>query len=394
MLKGKTFISHDDSLIISRHQQKELDAIKPAALRLHHIPPLTKLVLDPFLDKMPIKIGLEINLLGSRIMSLRIIRGFLFQNLENRLSELHFNNALMHIASLNQQTPIFYQLALVYAYEELFMVAKDEKTLALRAFLMEFSRIFHHWQVLKNMFITLECNDLADIASHAIKLMKNAHDNLGRIWVYEENSWSITVDELTELLEMLNSLTLELDTHVSFNKNLRRSLRKKASINLNTAGSFGLTGLFLRANRNPSDNRSPLLGYESALPTELSDGGDAWARFTVRIREILASTHWLREHKIFKELNYLKTLTPLREVRNFKGLNPRIPIAFSEIEAPEGLVKITLSPKKNTSKLQVKVRTPAYFIAQSLPQLLCESDLKDLPLVLYSLGICADEIDK
>jgi len=46
------------------YNKKELSSFKPGALKLQVLSPFTKVELDPFLDQLPIKIGLKLRLLG------------------------------------------------------------------------------------------------------------------------------------------------------------------------------------------------------------------------------------------------------------------------------------------------------------------------------------------
>lgn len=393
----KSNLPYDDALIISRLQQKELRPLKPSTIRLSQtFSPIARISLDPFIDQLPIKIGLELNLLGSRIVNCRIDRGFLFQDLEQSLSNLNFPEALLAIARLNQGSPIFNQMALSLALEEMFTQVVSEERLGMRCFMMEFSRIFHHWQVIKNILICLNHEGLVDIALAAESLMKAPHDLLGRIWSAKSCPTAmLAFSDLQEMVEVIESLARELESNVSFDPHLRQLLRKKAFITASMASSFGLTGVYLRANRNNYDIRreNAKLGYKAPPKTELAEGGDAWARFILRVREILASIEWIKGYSWLAG-EAPSNVAPLVENFNIDATFASLPFAFGEVDGPEGDTKVSIFHDRPHHKLIYRVRTPAFFIAQAIPHLIAQSDINDLPLILYSLGIRADEIDK
>lgn len=395
MAHNKTNIFLDDSLIISRLQRKELSYLKPGRLSFA-FSPIDKIYLDPFIDELPIKIGLELSLLGSRIMHCRIERGFLFQDIENNLSQVDFTEAINTIARLNQRTPIFYQVALSLAMEEMFEATVSEETKELRCFVIEFSRIFHHWQVIKNILICLKCDDLIDLVTMAQNFMKTPHDLLGRI--YTANSYptnNLNLNNLKDTINILENLAREMDSLVSINPEIRQSLRKKAFVTTSLASSFGLTGIYLRANRQFYDIRKEhnALGYKTPPLTSYTDGGDAWARFILRIKEILASIAWIKKYSVIFNENTV-SIRPLLEEHSFDSEKARKPVAFGEVEGPEGDTKISIFLVPVLEKLVFRIRTPAFFVAQAIPHFLLNSEINDLPLVLHSLGINANEIDK
>lgn len=392
MASTKSSVPYEESLIISRLQQKELSALKPNALKLQVLSPFTKVELDPFLDQLPIKIGLSLKLLGSRIMSCRVERGFMFENVEQLLSSLSYTQALTRLARLNQRTPIFNQMAYCLAIEALCGIQVDEKVIKARAFSLEFSRVFHHWHVIRDVLTIIGDEDMLDLALTALSLMKGPHDKVARMETPDEASGQGHVHEIKEVLEILHTLAREIDSNVSFDPSIRQYLRKKAVITLSLAGSFGLTGAYLRANRNLYDMRLSQPGYANAPPTQLADGGDAWARFIIRIREILASIDWLKAHPLLESAQILdiRLLSPLNSISPAHATQA---FAFGEIDSPEGDTKLSIFCDAKNNKLDYRLRTPSYFIAQALPHLLSQAEIKDLPLILYSLGINAEEID-
>jgi len=167
------------------------------------------------------------------------------------------------------------------------------------AFYWNFPAFFHHWHVIRDVLTIIGDESMLDIALTALSLMKDPHDRLARMGLDAPNEKSPPGSrELKEIIEVLETLAREIDSNLSFDPSIRQSLRKKAVVTLNLAASFGLTGAYLRANRNLYDMRHSIPGYRVAPPTQLAEGGDAWARFIIRIREVVASIEWLKEHPL------------------------------------------------------------------------------------------------
>jgi NADH:ubiquinone oxidoreductase subunit D len=193
--------------------------------------------------------------------------------------------------------------------------------------------------------------------------------------------------ELINLLESLETISQELEASLDFDVKIRQLLRKKAVVTLNMAASFGLSGIYLRANRS---------SYEiiptDGPPHELSEGGDAWARINLRAGELRSGITWLKQ-SLSTALAENKTLEPLCDNRELSIAQTVHTFSFGEISGPEGDIKISIFLDKQKIP-NIHLRSPAFFIAQALPHLLAQADISDLLWILYSLGISAEEIDK
>jgi len=376
----KNSLNYDDSLIISRLQQKELDQIKPGLRISHSLAPIEKVIFDPIAYNLPVKIKLSLSTIGTKIISAQIERGFYYQELENRLATLSYNEALQALALLNFKTPVFYQLALTRAMEALCALSTEPKTELLRVWVLSFARIYHHAQVISDVLLSLKLDALNDLARTAINIMKPLADIFTRVHIYAPEQ--IQKQEIINLLESLENIFQELEASLNFHSNARLILRKKAVVTLSMAASFGLSGIYLRANR--SSFQRP--GLNDGPSWEISEGGDAWARFSLRIFDIKSCLEWLKKNTLNSSLALIdnRPLTVNQAVH---------PFAFGEVSGPEGDIKISIF-LENTREPRFYLRSPAYFVAQALPHLLAQADLGDLPWILYSLGISAEEIDK
>lgn len=370
-----------DNLIMSRLQQIELANLKsstsidsPYAVLLNHIS------LQPFFDHLPLHIGLKLQLIGTTILGAVVKRGFMFQDLEQRLSHSTLSENLVAIERLQLAYPIFYQTALLKAASVFNAQPLSEEFQHQLHVAMEVARIHHHFEVIKNICYCLRLDHLAELAATAISSQKNAFSRCYRLGKTAE---PLSANNFNNLINDGLMLTEELFANLSDETSVKDALFKKANISLMMAGSYGLTGAYLRSNHTYHDVRSH---YPSPPEIMVNEGGDAYARFSLRILEIMASFSWIKRfHKGPLEPVVINPISS-----TFTGEKP---FAYGEVEGPEGLVKVSIF-RDSDEKLLYRIRTPAYFITQAIPHMLLRHELKDIAILLFSLGITAEELDK
>ncbi|MCA9508147.1 MAG: hypothetical protein KC505_06995 [Myxococcales bacterium] len=389
-------IPPDPSLLISRFQQKELyqSASKSSNISLS-MSQLPNHYIAPFFDPLAIKIGLKLKLLGAKIIHCQIERGFLSHGLEKIIAQDGYKDAINDIARINQRTPIFYQMALLSAYENLCAIHVSQEIKMTRALALEIARIYHHFYVCKNVFVSLNADSLFELARNGKNSIKDFAKIFGNLDEIEKQSPKLIIDELIDICDFITQIVEDINNSFEQENILIPKLKQKAVINLTAASSLGLTGAFIRANRCIYDLRlqkQASIDYIKIPKINTSEGGDAFARLNLRILDILSSSLWLKEKlKQFDERNYKFIAFDYEKIPDVELAQKNF--SFGEIESPEGDIKAALFIDKEHS-LTFHLRTPAYFIAQALPQLLLHADLDDLPALLASLGISAEEIDK
>ena len=397
-MNSKKFLKIDSSLIISRLQQKELlDIQRSADFDARFFPLVTVTRLLPNFSSLSNNVSLDLQLLGSTAISAQAVRGYFSQGIEDKLTSLSPYDAICAIGRLNLSSPIFYQLAALMALQALIDEDNSEATKLHFAIALELARIGHHTMVLKNVMLCLELSSIADLIQDLNDLLKTPIATLSRVHQQDQShAGAIPLLDTTDAIFDALVLMDEIARVVSYEDKLANSFLKKAIITPSLASSFGLTGPYLRANRIHYDTRfyEPLKEiYGNALVIALTDGGDGFGRLVLRILEITESLRWLRSalHRFEKVSSKLGPITISKDL-SLEGR--KYPFAFFEVEGPEGVIKVGVFSSNVDNLLTFRVRTPAYFIAQSLPYLLADIDIKDLPLMLHSLGIFPEEIDK
>lgn len=391
----KTDLTIDESLIISRLEQKELLDIKPKLnFENRFLSKATQISLVPFFSDLPANMSIDLQLIGEQIINASFNRGFFRYGTEENLAMLTPYEAVFALEHVKMSMPIFYQVAFITAYSSLIDPQKKlPKNLALA---LEFARVYHHFETLKNIFLCLTIDSAIDILNELYELIKPILKNFLRVYSLSDAP-KITAkhEEIFLALSDASTLAAELLYFIDQNPDLLKPLAKKAIVSTSTAAAMGLTGPYLRANRNPTDLRHDELclnRYENPPKLVMAEGGDALARFNVRLEEFSESLLWLKMQFYVKEEPSF--LSPLIITEEFFTEPPKLPFAFGEIEGPEGEIKLGIFVHKNDNFFTYLLRTPAFFIAQSLPYLLSQARLSDLPLLLSSLGITPDEVDQ
>lgn len=389
----KSELDVGNSWLISRFQQKEIFQNFRASYNSLSSNHLFNLEIMPYLDHEALKLGFTLTLLGSKIVHSKVERGFFSHNLENIVSERTFPESLQDVARINLGMPILYQLALIFAYESLMGWQPENVTRIARAASIEIARITHHFHTLKNTFLSMEKNSLYHLSNQGEMLIRKLFTPWLAINASQESSLNDTLGQ-NYALEELKLIMAELKESFFSDNEIFDSLARAAKIHASLAGSLGLTGLFLRANRCIYDLRlSPnnSIEYKKVPKLCIQEGGDAYARTELRLKEIEASFNWLVDIASICRNEKLKIMPPT-EARFADLSQAKKFYAFGELEGPEGEIKASLVAKDN--KLIFKLRSPAYFIAQAIPYMLKNTDIKNLTTILCTLGITAQEVDK
>lgn len=378
----------DDALIISRLHYKELLEIKPNAdLDTQYFPLVTTSKLEPFFDNLPINMGFSLSLVGNQIISIKPERGYLSKGLNTLLARQNIHEAMSFMGLLNHEAPLFYEAALLLAMDNLCEYKRPSIVYQKIAFSLEILRVAHHAHVIANVLKCIKDFALADMADYAHGLLREQISHFSSIQSLQ--SGQALPAPFLEIVDYLMQLFFELSSSLKNHEPVHSRLAGKFSISLPIAANYGLSGAFLRSNRHFLDMRwhgSMKILYQNPPAKCWCEGGDAFARFTLRLLEINASLQWLKQQL----LKYEDLLEPVSI--SLENLDHKKPFSHSEIEGPEGIIKIGIF-RHHQENFAIKLRSPAYFIAQAIPHMMQLQQVFDLPLLLFSLGISADEID-
>jgi NADH-quinone oxidoreductase subunit D len=154
----------------------------------------------------------------------------------------------------------------------------------------------------------------------------------------------------------------------------------------------GLSGPNLRASGVPIDVRKMMpygayAMFNFNVCTSPNSQGDSLDRIKMRIQEIgVSATLVLRALEVMPRGEFKQTVS--RFVRVPKGE------AYARVESPRGLFGVHVVSTGEKYPDRVKLRTPSFSALGLFPDILNDVQISDVGPILYSLDLCASEIDR
>ncbi len=156
------------------------------------------------------------------------------------------------------------------------------------------------------------------------------------------------------------------------------------------AYKYGLTGPNIRGSGIARDLRKdePYLAYDKLdFDVVTEKGGDAYARFMIRINEILESIKMMRQLVKDMPAGEVKTKVPW-----FFKIPPKY--TFVRQETPRGEAAMYMVTNDDTKPYRLKIRSPSFYVMQALRELMVGHKVADLVAILGSLDPVPGEIDR
>jgi NADH dehydrogenase I D subunit len=366
---------------------------------------------------------------GETIVNMDLEIGYLHSGFEKIAEHRTWNQTVVISDRMNYLSPLCNNVGLSCAIEKLMGIEVTPRCAAIRVILYELSRIADHiisvglqamdlgaFSVMLWSFVERE--KLYDIFEHVTGarlttsytrvggLMRDVPDD------FEDEVRAFMVTGLRTLREMegvLNSNRIFLDRTQGVNV-----------ISKEDAISYGITGPLLRATGVKYDVRRnhPYLGYENydfEVPVE--EGGDVWARYRVRVREIYESFRIVDQALRSLPNGPInvgdpEVVIPLKDARNaprggmegliyhFKnymfghGLQVPVGEVYHATEAPNGELGFLLVSDGGPKPYRWRVRPPSLYNYQAFPDMCRGSLVSDVVAGLSSLNIIAGELDR
>ncbi len=153
---------------------------------------------------------------------------------------------------------------------------------------------------------------------------------------------------------------------------------------------LGVTGPLLRATGLASDLRkdAPYAVYQHLdFDVATAEGGDCWARYQVRIKEMRESARIVKQ---------ACEQMPEGEVRNKVPRKIRLPEGetYTRIESSRGVLGVYLVSDGADMPYRLKIRPPSFINLSALPHLARGWKIADTVAVIGSLDIVLGEIDR
>jgi NADH dehydrogenase I D subunit len=366
---------------------------------------------------------------GERVMKLEPEIGYLHSGFEKISEYRTYNQTVTVTDRMNYLSPLCNNVGFALAVEELMGIRATPRCAAIRVALCELSRLADHI-----LSVGLQAMDLG-----AFTIM---------LWTFIEREKLYDIFENVTGARLTTSYTrvggLLKDVPPDFEEMCRKFMEKcsktiddiedclngnrifvdrckgVAAISREEAIAYGLTGPLLRACGVAYDVRKarPYDGYDR-LQFELvtEEGGDVWARYRVRIREMRESLKILDQ--VLRDLPqgpiYVddpRIVIPPKTAANtpgggmegliyhFKnymmghGVCPPQGEVYSCTEAPNGELGFYLVSDGTQRPYRWRVRPPSFYNYQSIPRMVEGGLLSDVVACLASLNVIAGELDR
>ncbi len=368
------------------------------------------------------------------------IEGEIVTNMELEIGSLHtgfeklgefrtYNQTVTITDRMNYLSPLCNNVGFSCAVEKMMGIEVTPRCAAIRVILYELSRIADHI-----LCVGLQAMDLG-----AFSIMLWSFIERERLYdIFEDVTGARLTTSYTRIGGLLRDVPDDFADKVrAFLVTGRKTLRemegmlngnkifrdRTIGVNVLSRGdavSYGVTGPLLRACGVPYDIRRarPYLGYDQYdwdVITE--EGGDVWARYRVRVRELEQSFR-IVEQAIDRlpggpiNVDLPEVVVPLKDAHNapeggmegliyhFKnfmfghGVRPDPGEVYFATEAPNGELGYYLVSDGTQKAYRWRVRPPSFYNYQPFPIMCRGSSVSDVVSGLSSLNIIAGELDR
>jgi NADH dehydrogenase I D subunit len=370
-----------------------------------------------------------IELDGERVVKLEPEIGYLHSGFEKQAEYRTYNQTVVITDRMNYLSPLCNNVGFANAVEELMGLKVTPRCAAIRVALCELSRIADHilsvglqamdlgaftvmlWtfierEKLYDIFENVTGARLTTSYTRVGGLLKDIPPDFEEMCRKFMGACSKTIDEIEEVL--------------NGNRIFTDRTKGVSPVPRDVAISYGLTGPMLRACGVAYDVRRarPYLGYENyQFDVITEEGGDCWARYRVRVREMRESLKIIDQvlktmpsgpiyvddpRIVIPPKNAVNTPSGGMEglIYHFKnymmghGVCPPKGEVYSPSEAPNGELGFYLVSDGTQRPWRWRVRPPSLYNYQAIPYLTVGGLLSDVVAVLSSLNIIAGELDR
>jgi NADH-quinone oxidoreductase subunit D len=352
--------------------------------------------------------------------------GFLHRGIE-KLSELRTYHQVLPLTDrLDYLAPMHNNLAYVLAVEKLLGITDlvPERAQVVRVMMAELTRIKSH-------LVWLACHAL-DIGAmtvfiYCFRERERIMDIYEKVSGARMTSNYFRVGGLSddvpdglekEIRDFVDEMPRHVDTYeglLTGNKIWQKRIQGVGIINAEDAIDLGVSGPSLRGSGVDWDLRrdNPYSGYENYdFEVPVHQGGDTWARYLVRLKEMRESCKIVRQ-----ALDRLKPgpiladapkicLPPKKDVVNtIEGLIHHFKIVsegfktepgeiYQGVENPKGEVGFYIVSDGSAKPYRMKIRPASFVNLQALPKMVEGSLIADVVAVIGTLDIVLGEIDR
>lgn len=361
---------------------------------------------------------------GEEIVSCDPVIGYLHRGMEKMAENCHYNQYVAYTDRFDYLAPMSNNIAYACAVEKLLGWELPERGKAIRVLCSELSRISSYFLGVGvyamdtgAMTAFLYCYEEKERVHNLYELICGARftSSYTRIGGMTRDLPTGIEKPVLEFCDSAEKTVEELRKLLLHNKVFIDRLVGVGVITREMALQNGMTGPNLRASGVARDLRktNPYLGYENYdFDVPVAQEGDCYARFQLRLEEILQSVRIIRQviAKMPKGPIWVqqdKGILPRKEdalqgieelIRQFmvstECVNAPAGQVFFAAENPKGELGFFLDSKGGGIANRLKMRSPSYCTLSILPELLPGHLVSDIGAILGSFDFVQGECDR
>ncbi|WP_455140587.1 NADH-quinone oxidoreductase subunit D [Candidatus Hodarchaeum mangrovi] len=342
--------------------------------------------------------SLKIKSEGERVVDSEIMIGYIFRMIEKIAESRPYDNFQPIADRLCYVSAMSWEASYILAIEKLLGIEVSRRVQYMRVILLEFQRIASHLT-----WLSAYAGDLGVITMLVISYREREyildlleHVTGARMMYNFFRPGGLKNDFPQGFIEDATALTVYLDERIREYKAMLDDskvfmLRSKnvGILGKEDALNLGATGPVLRASGVQADLRKiePYLVYDELdFKIPVQKAGDCYARFQIRMEEIMQSTHIIRQ--------------ALAELPSEGEIAIKVPRqlpkgdVYFRTEDPRGEAGFYVVGNDNRIPYRVKIKSPAYSNLSIGSHLLRGAKIADIPPIIASLDLCMGEIDR
>jgi len=348
-------------------------------------------------------IKFDINLENNLVKSCDFNIGYEHKGLEKIAESSSIEQFVSYLSSIDDVRGIFYSHAFVNAAESLLEIEEKipERAKYIRMLLSELARVYCHVRYLKKICLQI---DALNFSENLFKIQDKVYGFIKKITLDKKNY--IKIGGVSNNIDdgIIDDIYYWVDIELKNKfKSLSKSLASNRLIKNRTVGvgvidyakslDLSLRGPNLRASGVDFDIRKKF-SYELydnvKFNIPVGKYGDSYSRMLIRLEEIRISLSIIRT--ISERLNRDDFGSLTTEYDKEKLYNKHI---YSSVEAADGEFGIHLiTGDKDNEISRLKINQPDLISVSATEKVCQKHHLEDLPVIIYSLGINGNDVDK
>lgn len=334
--------------------------------------------------------------------------GFHHQGLEKLLEGKDLIQILQLVDKINLSTSPHYSIAWARTMEEMYRIRIPERAQAIRIIMLELSRIADHLSVLG--LICFEARQ--DEFRHFFNAREKVYElfekysgmrhgsgvaKIGGVSDDLPHGWVIEFQTVSEILSKnLRLLHKSLISQTNFRNNLEGE-----PVNAQSVLQWGVSGPAMRAAGLNFDLRKsqPFYFYQDIdfdIPVGIN--GSTYDRYLIRYEEIHQSLRIVNQVidnlPLGDHVQELYNKNYLELMKVFETLETPEQWHYSALESSTGETGFLVKMEKDLKPSRIKIKTPSFCIAQSLPVFVKGLREEQISICLMSLGLSRWEVDR